>query len=110
MSNYQPLTRAIAEQIGNDFTRLHELLSQTVETPQREQEIAALQNSIASAMLHYGPELLGAWHLQKREYEPMMGVFATILARTHQILDQRTRAAQPDPVKEVPAKNIVTLS
>lgn len=91
--NQPILTRAIAEQIGQDFNRLHELASQAVETPNRETEIVALQNNLAGALLTYGPELLGSWHLQKREYEPMIGVFATIIQRSHQVLESRHRPA-----------------
>lgn len=107
MNQQLTLTRAIAEQINNDFVRLHELSQQTVVTPSLEAEISALQGNLAGALIQFGPELLSAWFLQKGEYEPMMGAFATILSRAQQI--NANRAAAVAARQQPAAANVIAL-
>lgn len=114
MNNQQPiLTRAIAEQIGNDLARLQELSSSPIATPTRDAEIQALESQLAGAFLQYAPDFLSAWFVVKTEYEPIMGGIALMLNRAGQINSQRQALAEAQRKAAVAAaakaSNVVTL-
>lgn len=68
----QQLTLERAAHLLTVHNRIEELQQQKIVTREGEAEIRALQQEFTSEILANARDLLGAFHLMKREYEPLM--------------------------------------
>lgn len=82
--------------------RLRELSSETIVTKNTDAEKAGLQAFLSAECTNHADELLACWLAVRREYEPLVGVIATVLDRVGAIRRNtqealRQQSAQPTP-------------
>jgi hypothetical protein len=78
----QKLTDEKFNEIGGALERLTELTNTKILSPSLDAEKSGLEKFITSAMLEYGPELLGCYHVMRTEYIPLIEGFGGLLRRS----------------------------
>jgi hypothetical protein len=101
----QPLTVELVGEMRRALIRLHDLQSQAVETPGKQEEVGNIQTFVGQSLITNASEFIGAWLTVQNEYAPMVRTVAVLLDRAGSI-----RAQAQGAIKAQAAKSLVQLS
>jgi hypothetical protein len=96
MNNSTKLTRSDVQQLADAYRRYAELSTQTLETPNRDSELAGLRSYLTEKLFSHANELLGCWIVLDTEYQPLINGFVALQSRANAVLVAAARAQQAD--------------
>lgn len=106
MPNHVPITTAEFTQLSQAYARFSFIRNATIKQANDDAELRGLTEFMAQFFIDHAAEFLGCWHVLRAEYEPLIGVIATLARRvsgtneSRQAMEQSAQAKQAAPPED----------
>jgi len=95
----ESLSQKEATELAGAFARLQELGGNKIITTESAAEKRALDKFLSEGMTRHANEFLGCWFAVRHEYEPLVGIVASIIRRATAINSPRAQqTATPEQI------------
>jgi hypothetical protein len=90
------LTRSDVQQLADAYRRYAELSTQTLQTPNKDSELAGLRAYLTEKLFTHASEFIGCWIVLDTEYQPLINGFVALQSRANAVLVEAARAQQAE--------------